>query len=417
MVFGMSMFVAMVHENLHAQIYADVETSMGDFTIQLSYTTVPRTVANFIRLAEGTCNWVDYATGQIKQKPYYNGVTFHRVIPGLMSQTGSRKGDGTDGPGYNFRDEFSGGMHTDPYVVSMANSGPNTNGAQFFITAVTRPQWNGVHSVFGKVILYDAPDDGTTDDSIGRQVCSAINTVSTNSGDKPLVDVVIQKITIRREGAAAEAFDEDAQGLPELSAPPVTINHGGTTVDLIVDTPSSSLTNYSYSYDLSAWQEGEGVYRDNTDIALSAIDVSTPSSGQEKLFFNTSQVTYDPSLVLWPRLLTGRTLTLTTIYGSLALTFTSESGGSSVLTTGGDELYSSFTITDFSSDGFGDRKYIFTGFESVSGQLRYVLRVSHDTVFPAYLQGRHSGTRYFYNSTTGILSNDGPTSGTLTLTR
>lgn len=189
------------------QIHADVKTSMGDFSIELDHAAAPRTVANFIGLAEGTRSWVDSVSGAVRTgAPYYDGITFHRVIAGFMSQTGSKKGDGTDGPGYAFQDEFAGGLtHSGPYVVSMANSGPNTNGSQFFITAAATPHLDGKHTVFGLV-------------STGRTVVDAINAVPTTS-DKPDTPVVIQSIRIRRVGAAAEAFDEHAHLLPTVTRP------------------------------------------------------------------------------------------------------------------------------------------------------------------------------------------------------
>lgn len=411
--FSFSLLAVVMVGSVRAQIYADVETTAGDFTIQLDYTNAPKTVANFIRLAEGSCCWVDSSTGLVQKAPYYEGVIFHRVILGFMNQTGSRKGDGTDGPGYSFQDEFTGGSHTGPYVVSMANSGPNTNGGQFFITQSTQTSLNNVHSVFGSVILYDAPGDGTTDTSIGRQVCSTINAVSTGANDKPLVDVVIDSITIRRLGTSAQNFNEHVQGLPVVVAPDVTIDHGGAQVDLILNAPASSRTSYSYSSDLSTWQLGDAVYRDNTDTPLSEVDVSAPSSGREKLFFNTSQVTYDPLMVLWPRLLAGRTLTVVTGIGTEAFTFTTEDGGTLIHA---GSIAGTFTVQHLSEDGFGAIKYFITSLSTATESLHFQLRVSKDENFPAYFSGRNSGKYILYNPSTNISTNYG-TSGALTLTR
>jgi len=345
--------------HVKAQIYADVSTSMGDFTMELEYTKAPQTVANFIRLAEGTAPWVDHTTGAIKQEPYYNGVTFHRVIGGFMSQTGSRKGDGTDGPGYQFKDEFSSLTHTGPYVVSLANSGPNTNGAQFFITASSQSGLNNVHSVFGKVILYDAPGDGTTDSSVGRQVCNAINGVATNSDDKPLTDVVINSITIRRVGAAAQIFDVNAQGIPEVKGLSLTVDHQGAVVMMNADQPTSSLTRFTSSEDLQNWQSYGDVYLDQDDTGESSVDISTAAAGKDKFFFLASQVNYSASATLWPRLLSGRTLSIiepllaSQLGTTWVFTFTSETAGTYVTATSSG----SFTSTDISVDLFGLRKY------------------------------------------------------------
>jgi len=116
-------------------IFADFTTSMGSFSCQLDYTNAPRTVANFIGLASGQRAWLDLNTGRARTNAFYNGLTFHRVIAGFMIQGGSPNGMGTDGPGYAFPDEFSPALVFTNYgVMAMANSGTNSNGAQFFIT-------------------------------------------------------------------------------------------------------------------------------------------------------------------------------------------------------------------------------------------------------------------------------------------
>lgn len=185
-------------------IFADVETTLGSFSAELDPTTAPLTVANFIRLAEGSGSWLDAKTGALQtDKPFYNGLIFHRVIKGFMSQGGCPLGNGTSGPGYEFRDEVTGGLpHDGPYRLSMANSGFNTNGSQFFITAAATPWLDGKHTVFGTV-------------TSGLTVVDAINSVETDpDNDRPLTPVVIQNISIRRVGEAALAFDAHAQGLP-----------------------------------------------------------------------------------------------------------------------------------------------------------------------------------------------------------
>jgi peptidyl-prolyl cis-trans isomerase A (cyclophilin A) len=189
-----------------AQIYADVSTSMGAFTVQLNHTASPRTVANFMTLAQGTRAWIDDGTGAIHtNEPFYNGITFHRVVKDAIIQAGSRKGDGSDGPGYEFRDELNNGLaHSGPYVVSMANKGTNTNGSQFFITDVALPGLDGKHTVFGIV-------------SSGQNIVEAINNVPTTN-EKPNTPVVIQSVAIRRVGASAIAFNEHGQLLPEVTA-------------------------------------------------------------------------------------------------------------------------------------------------------------------------------------------------------
>ena len=134
------------------QVYAHVDTTEGRFTIHLFEQDAPKTVANFIGLAEGTKEWTDPRTGRETTAPYYNDVLFHRVIDGFMIQTGDPLGTGTGGPGFTFDDEFHPRRrHDKAGILSMANSGPNTNGGQIFITLAPTPHLDDRHSVFGEV--------------------------------------------------------------------------------------------------------------------------------------------------------------------------------------------------------------------------------------------------------------------------
>lgn len=161
-------------------IFAEMETSKGKITLQLEYEKTPVTVANFVSLAEGTNTHV---TGDRKGKPFYDGLKFHRVINDFMIQGGDPLGNGSGDPGYKFKDEITDLKHSGPGILSMANSGPATNGSQFFITHKATPWLDGKHTVFG-------------------HVTSGMNVVN-----QIVQDDIIKKITIVRNGAAAKKFD------------------------------------------------------------------------------------------------------------------------------------------------------------------------------------------------------------------
>jgi peptidyl-prolyl cis-trans isomerase A (cyclophilin A) len=166
--------------------YARFDTNQGSFVIRLFDDAAPKTVANFVGLAEGTQAWKDPVTGESRTRPFYDGLTFHRVINGFMIQGGCPLGSGTGGPGYKFADEFSREhRHDKAGVLSMANAGPNTNGSQFFITLGPTPHLDNRHSVFGEVVE-------------GLDVVKTIGRVPTGRQDKPVQPVVMEKVTIER---------------------------------------------------------------------------------------------------------------------------------------------------------------------------------------------------------------------------
>jgi len=162
------------------------DTTMGRMVCRLFDKQAPNTVANFIGLATGTKAWSDPATSQnVTGKPFYDGTTFHRVIPNFMIQGGDRLGTGAGDPGYYFDDEFSPALRFDvPGRLAMANSGANTNGSQFFITEAPVPELNGKHTIFGQC------------DAHAVLVESSIARVQRNSEDKPMTPVVLIKVTI-----------------------------------------------------------------------------------------------------------------------------------------------------------------------------------------------------------------------------
>jgi peptidyl-prolyl cis-trans isomerase A (cyclophilin A) len=166
-------------------IYARFDTSEGKFTIRLFDKEAPKTVENFVGLAEGTKEWTDPKTGEKVKKPFYDGLIFHRVIDGFMIQGGCPLGTGTGGPGYKFADEFNPKLrHTKEGILSMANAGPNTNGSQLFVTLGPTPHLNDRHSVFGEV-------------AEGMDVVRKIGKVQT-ANERPVKPVVIQSVKIER---------------------------------------------------------------------------------------------------------------------------------------------------------------------------------------------------------------------------
>ncbi len=168
-------------------LYARFVTTLGNIVIRLEEQRAPNTVKNFVGLATGTQEWADPATGETKKGvPFYDGTIFHRVIQDFMIQGGDRLGRGTGGPGYRFADEFHPELrHSGPGVLSMANSGPATNGSQFFVTERATPHLDNRHSVFGVAVA-------------GVDVVGKMTRVQKGPGDRPGTDVVLQKVEIFR---------------------------------------------------------------------------------------------------------------------------------------------------------------------------------------------------------------------------
>ena len=167
---------------------AVLHTSAGDIRITLFDNHAPKTVANFIGLADGSKQWTDPRTGKPGQGALYTDVIFHRVIDGFMIQGGDPTGTGRGGPGYRFADEFHPELGFDcPYLLAMANAGPGTNGSQFFITVTKTPHLNRRHTIFGEVA-----------DQPSRDVVDAIATAPTDRSDRPKSDVVISSVTIEQ---------------------------------------------------------------------------------------------------------------------------------------------------------------------------------------------------------------------------
>lgn len=258
-------------------IFAVFQTNRGAFVCELFFEDAPMTVANFVGLAEGTRPFIDPAAGLVK-RPFYDGLTFHRVIKNFMIQGGSPNGQGTDGPGYQFGNEFSTGrLHNKAGVLSMANAGPDTNGSQFFITVAPTPHLDFKHSVFGEVVE-------------GMDTVFAISQTETGNNDRPIDPVIIETIEIVRNGADAEAFDVDSQRLPKLNTLTPTM-----TMDPL---PALQFPRRIYqqevlfvSSDLQTWTPHPLPFH-TTAPADSSLDLSAITLGKSRQFFRLAVIEY-----------------------------------------------------------------------------------------------------------------------------
>ncbi len=268
-------------------LFADFKTNQGNFTARLEMEKTPRTVANFAGLASGVIPWVDLVTGQVRTDPYYNGNTFHRVIADFVIQAGSLSGEGTDGPGYTFKDEIDPSLrHDRPYILSMANSGPNSNGSQFFITLSEAPHLDDKHAVFGEVIS-------------GTEVIDLISKVPVGEFDQPTEDQIIESITIRRVGEAAEAFDLLGQGLPVAQeARPFVVYPAPGEVAIDFSRSSNSGMAIYRSDDLQTWTGDLFSYASGV-TPLDRLDITGDIASTDQRFYRFIDVSY-PDVIHTP---------------------------------------------------------------------------------------------------------------------
>ncbi len=288
---------------LQAQINATFQTTKGNVVVVLQYDKVPKTVANFITLANGSRPWVDPLSGKIRiNQPFYNGIKFHRTDSSLViAQAGSPKGDGTDGPGYAIKDEFDSSLTYVPYVLAMANAGPNTNGSQFFFTGnVSQPTWNNVYSIFGLIT-----------DTASRRVVDAIITAGPNG-------TTINGVTFTRTGSAAQAFNELGQNLPVCSGVAghlkVTRN---VAANFILDSPqpAGTVLQLYRGTDLKTWSKINELYQGTGSAGSATVNIDTASLASA--FYLIPLVTYSDALA--PTSLVNRVLTAG--FGSSTMTF------------------------------------------------------------------------------------------------
>lgn len=295
-------------------LFADFKTSMGDFTVRLDYERAPRAVASFVGLATGETGWLDERSN-VWHRPFYDGSIFHRVVKdvatnGIAIQGGSYLWCSVDtntgvvatnfsGPGYAMLENVTNGLAHSNGVISMANSGPNTDGSQFFITATNVPFWDGGYSVFGHVVT-------------GLTAVAAIAAVAVQPNERPLQDVVLNHVVIRREGAEAEAFDVAAQAMPCPESTPMAAYRSGTNLELRIElAPQTRPLMYSETADLQTWEHnrllpsGVDFYTNATQILPGRIPLANLGA---KYFFHSSRVRY-PVPITAPTSHLGRTFT------------------------------------------------------------------------------------------------------------
>lgn len=299
---------------------------LGVFHCKLEHELVPRTVANFVGLAEGSRAWVNFQKAGLNHEPFYNGRVIFRVVSNFVIQSGSANDTNSGGgPGYSFHDEFHPSLrHTEPGVLSMANSGPDSNTSQFFITLAqgTASHLDDVHNVFGEVT-----------DAAGLTVLQSIQ-----------VDDVFASVTITRNGAAAQAFDVNAHGLPSIEEADPILRKTESGFELDYELKDEAEYYAFHSDDLTAWQQIFGAEFYAAPPSQSPRDVSTFTAGRNKKFFTVARVHY-------PELQTadvgaGKRVFLQT--GTASFTFnltTSASGNFSTSLIAGTFSILSYTVT------------------------------------------------------------------------
>jgi peptidyl-prolyl cis-trans isomerase A (cyclophilin A) len=311
-------------------IYADFTTSMGSFTCRLEYAIAPKAVANFIGLATGTRSWLDLPSGAARTNAFYNGLTFHRVVPGFVIQAGSPNGLGTDGPGYVFPDEISPALRfTNTGILAMANTGTNSNGSQFFITVTNTPSLNDGYTIFGEL-------------AGGTNVVLAINEVATNGNSQPLTNVYIQTVGIRRIGTAALAFDVNAQSLPVVTNLPLTIARSSGLVSLSFSNRLYADNRLYFATNFVSWTpEQLGIEVSSPTSNTIARGIDAPAG-----FYLLSQIQY-PSTTFAPKTVLSRRVALLFSGGNPMLTNNFDSAGGGTYTFRNGTSTSTGIITNY----------------------------------------------------------------------
>lgn len=384
---------------LHADLVARFVTTRGNVDVSLQYESAPQAVANFITLAQGTRPWVDPFNGRIRTEPFYNGIKIHRTANNgsfKFAQGGSPKGDGSDGPGYTFKDEFDSPLTHVPYVLSMANAGPNTNGSQFFFTgSLSQPSFNNVHTIFGLVT-----------DPTSRSVVDAMITAGPNG-------TIINEVTFTRTDPAAIAFDEFAQNLPEVTCPggSLTVDRGVSAVwnlNPLISTGAVFHAYYSTTMAAGSWEELDFA---ELHVGISSGPLFTPivvnanldNAAAPNAFYNLWVARHPGSVA--PSTLANRSVIIPLGGGTLAYAFNSSgiAGTTTYTPTTGTPVSGAFTTVN-PNNGFPlapsstAHAIIFTA-DTPTLSPRYLwIKVGCDSASNSLINCRHVTQSYYYNA-------------------
>ncbi len=368
---------------LHAELIAEFQTSLGNVKVALQYAKAPQAVANFITMAEATRSRIDPVIGAAIRSPLYIGEKFFRVLddPGFkIAQTGSGTGTNSGGPGFTFKDEFDTTLTHVPYVLSMANSGPNTNGSQIFFTGNTSiPGLDKVHTIFGLIT-----------DPASRAVIDAILAAGSNGS-------TITGLTFSRTDAAAIAFDEHAQNLPVVSQAKgnllVTPDVSATWSPIETQATGDIFRTFrSTTLAANSWAELTSAKRQSGISPVGIVSIIGPvaldNASAPKAFYNLTWVTHPGSVT--PTRLTSRTVEMK--FGVQTLTYAFDSSGGSGIGTFKINPASSetfpFILMSFTTTGHAFNFSCFNLSGTVAGS--YQFRVGCDSATSTLINGRHS---------------------------
>ncbi len=376
---------------LQAELIARFHTTQGPVDVVLQYTTAPQAVANFMTLAQGSRPWVNPKNGSIRSEPFYNGIKIHRTANDSgfkFAQGGSPKGDGSDGPGYTFKDEFDSPLIHIPYVLSMANAGPNTNGSQFFFTgSLSQPTFNNVHTIFGLVT------DPASQLVVDNMIAAGPN------------GTTINEVTFTRTDAAAIAFNEHAQQLPAITCPggSLAVNRGLSTIWNFNPSLTTGEVFHAYRSTTMAAGSWEKLKNAQIHVGISKGDLLSPvvtsafldNASTPSAFYNLYVASHPGSVA--PSYLNNRTVVIPLGGGTIRYAFDS-SGVSGITTftfTDGSPIGGPFTTVNPGngtplSPSTDAHSFVFTA-DTPSISPRYLwIKVGCDSATNSQVTGRHS---------------------------